>query len=990
MFPSVHKLSRKFAAGVAFLSALVLHAQSEGVRWREIATPGENRGGVGFHRIAPASSGVLFTNHLSEQTAATNRTLYNGSGVAAGDIDGDGDSDLVFAGVEGQLQVFRNLGGWRFTNVTRESGIDAKELTYRGVVLADIDGNGALDLLATANGRGVLCWKNDGNGRFSDWTQQAGTANQFGSMTLALGDVDGDGTIDIYVANNRSDDIRDRGEVKLNLVGGKPTVPPAFRNRLVIFNGQILEYGEPDVLLLNDGKGQFKAADWTTGRFRTEDNQPLPGAPLDWGLSTTFRDLNGDMAPDLYVCNDFWTPDRIWFNDGKGNFTAAHPLAFRQTSGSSMGVDMADLNFDGAPEIFALDMLSRSPASRKRQMDAQQSTPNLPGQFLDRPQSLRNTMFLSRGDGTYAEVANYARVAASEWAWQPTFIDVDLDGQQDLIITAGHARDVQDRDANVLLRSRQRNFQSITNAEARRKAFQAELFANMQLYPVLHSPLIAFQNKGDLRFEEVTEKWGTDEEGIHHGIATADFDGDGDLDLAVNSLNGPASLYRNESSGLRVAVRLKGKAPNTQAIGSLVTLKGGAVPTQQQEVVSGGRYLSGNDPLLMFAAGKGDGAMTLEVKWRSGGTSVVSNLKASRIYEVSEQTSLASQPEKVPKPIVPQPLFKDLSASLSHVHRDVLYDDFARQPLLPHRLSQMGPGVSWADLNGDGWEELVVGTGAGGTLGVFQNKNGSLERWTNAPFNQPLPRDTTTLLALPGPDEKISVMTGLASYEDARTNTAALFRYDFGIGAGVAALPDLASSVGALAAADYDADGDLDLFVGSRVSPGRWPEAKESVLLRNDGGVWNVQKFATSTSGEPVSGAVWSDLNGDGFSDLIVVGEFGPVKVFTNNAGALEAASLRVRDEMGRETALANLLGWWTGVTAGDFDGDGLMDLVVSNWGLNTEYQAKEERPLKVFTGNFGSRQVAVIETVFETQYGGHTPTRSMDDYLAHLPFLAG
>lgn len=947
---------------------------------------------AGFRLLAPASTSVIFTNSLSEHQATTNRTLYNGSGVATGDFDGDGRADLVFAGIESRIEIFRNLGGWQFTNVTRASGVSVTNLVCRGVVLADIDGDGPLDLLVSANGRGVLCWRNNGQGQFTEITMQAGTASPFGSLTMTLADIDANGTLDMYVANNRSDDIRDRGQVQLLRVGGKPVVPPALRNRLAIFNGQILEYGEPDILLLNDGGGRFRAANWSQTMF-DESGKPLPGATLDWALTAAFRDLNGDLAPDLYVCNDFWTPDRIWFNDGRGKFHAAPPLAIRQISASSMGVDTADLDFDGSPEILVLDMLSRSPAWRKRQMEAQPSFPSQPGIFHDRPQVLRNTLFLSRGDGTYAEIANFSGLAASEWAWQPLFLDVDLDGHEDLLITTGHARDVQDRDANAAIRARQKSYQSITNLAERRRAFTADLLENMRLYPELRTPIIAFRNRGDLRFEDLTAEWGTQQDGIHHGIATADFDGDGDLDFAVNNLNGPAALYENLSNAPRVAVRLRGKAPNTQAIGAQVSLRGGALPIQRREIVSGGRYLSGCDPMTVFAAGTNGAEMTLEITWRDGSTQSIAGLQGNHAYEIEQKSEPKPSPTK-PRNTPVKTWFNDASAKLQHTHHEILFNDFARQPLLPHRLSQLGPGVCWTDLNGDGWSDLVIGTGAGGTLGAFRNdQKGGFVPLTNAPFDQPLPRDTTTLLSLPTREGKPSILAGLASYEDGFTNSACLFRYDLSAGRAVAAFPDLSSSLGPISAADYDADGDLDLFLGARVKPGQWPRAGGSVLLRRESGNWTPFDFSTDILGTntPVSASLWTDLNSDGFPELVVAGEFGPIHVFHNNRGELEALDWQVRDARHGQIPLAKLSGWWTSLAAGDFDGDGLMDLLAGNWGLNSEHHASLKRPLKLYSGIFPpARSLAIIETAFDSSLNAFTPARPFDDLLSDLPFLAG
>src|SRR5262245_61218646 len=360
------------------------------------------------------------------------------------------------------------------------------------------------------------------------------------------------------------------------------TVTAWLQYRLIVTNGQLLEYGEPDQLYLNDGKGRFTPVSWVGGRFRNEDGGPLARPPLDWGLTATFRDVNDDGFPDLYVCNDFWTPDRLWLNDGRGRFRAAPRLALRNMSASSMGVDFADIDRDGHLDFFVVDMLSRDPRLRKRQKLAQPPMASPTGAIDNRPEFMRNTLFIGRGDGTFAEAANFAGVAASEWSWSPVFLDVDLDGYEDLLITSGHAYDVQDLDAAAKIRALQHSWKGFTNEAERQKAFTGELMEHMRLYPRLETPVVAFRNRGNRRFEEVTSAWGTEQAGVHHAIATADFDRDGDLDFVVNNLGIAAGLYRNETVAGRVAVRLRGLPPNTQGIGAKVTVLGGAVATQSQ------------------------------------------------------------------------------------------------------------------------------------------------------------------------------------------------------------------------------------------------------------------------------------------------------------------------------------------------------------------------------------------------------------------------
>ena len=602
-------------------------------------------GETGFARLEPAAAGLSFTNRLSEQAAAANRVLETGSGVAAGDIDGDGLVDLFFCSLEGQCRLFRNRGNLKFQVVTERSGIQCKDNVCRGAVFADLDGDADLDLLVSAMGRGVLFFRNDGEGRFEDATATAGTHNPFAAMTMTLADVDGNGTIDFYVTNYRTNDVRDAGRVDLQSANGRTVVPRALQNRFLLVEGKVQEYGEPDLLYLNDGAGRFKPVSWIQGAFRDAEGKSLTRAPMDWGLSAAFRDLNNDGAPDLYVCNDYWTPDRIWINDGKGGFAALPASAVRHTSASSMGIDFADINRDGSVDFFVVDMLARTPRGRLQQMPAYTGPPIQVGEIFNRPQLNRNTLFLNRGDGTFDEIAEFSGVEASAWSWQPLFLDVDLDGLDDLLIASGHTKAVQDYDVNDKVERTRPQWPAtdkIVHYNGRMMPFQeaytAERMRQLRLYPDEHSPIFAFRNTGDLRFEGRTAGWGFTNSAIHHGIVSADLDNDGDLDLAVNTLNSAAEVWINQSIAPRLAVELRGLPPNTEAIGAKVTLIGGAVPRQTQEVTAGGKYLSSAQRRLVFATGNHGRAMRIEIVWRNGATRVVPNVQSNRFYEI-EQTS---------------------------------------------------------------------------------------------------------------------------------------------------------------------------------------------------------------------------------------------------------------------------------------------------------------------------------------------------------------
>ncbi|MHB9007862.1 MAG: FG-GAP repeat domain-containing protein, partial [Limisphaerales bacterium] len=412
-----------------------------GFRWTPLDVPTEGRSG--FTRLDPNVTGVAFTNRLDEATGAANRVLYNGAGVAVGDYDRDGRPDLFLCDLAGRNALFRNLGNGRFENVTAAAGLADPLPQTRGAVFGDVNGDGHPDLLISVNGKGVLSFVNHGRGGFVNATATAGTASGAGSTTLALADVDGNGTLDLYVTNYRIDDVRDRGRASMKLVNGRPVLPGTETNRFEWIDGRLEENGQADQLLLNDGTGRFRAVSWTGGNFLDEAGQPLRQPPLDWGLTATFRDVNGDSAPDLYVCNDYWTPDRFWINDGTGRFRAIAPQAIRKTSASSMSVDFADINRDGFVDFFVVDMLSRDPRLRKRELHAQMPRATPIGALDDRPQAMRNTMFWNRQDGTFSEVAAWAGLPASDWSWAPVFLDVDLDGFEDLVIGAGHFRDVQ-------------------------------------------------------------------------------------------------------------------------------------------------------------------------------------------------------------------------------------------------------------------------------------------------------------------------------------------------------------------------------------------------------------------------------------------------------------------------------------------------------------------------------------------------------------------
>ena len=955
------------------------HEEAE-YRWRDLTVP--RRSGPGFTELPASRTGIRFVNTVTLDSALLNRHLAQGGGVALGDVDGDGLPDVYLTSNEGSNALYKNLGDWRFEDITARAGVAMTGRHSTGAVFADVDGDGDLDLLVSTLVGGVALLVNDGHGVFTERTAEAGLGARAGSMTMTLTDVDGDGHLDLYVANYKTRtamDVYPPQERAFNQVvrevgHNRFEVVPKFRKDYRVVDRP--EYGlvsmqqraDPDGFYLNDGKGHFTLVPWTSGRFRDEHGKPLAAVPEYFGLSAKFTDVDGDGAPDLYVCDDFEDPDMFWLNDGKGTFRAAPRLALRNTSNSSMAVDFSDVDRDGRVDFVLVDMLGRGPR-RKTEVPTHTPLPKLIGMIDDRPQWQRNTLFKNRGDGTFAQIAGYAGIEATDWSWDVLFLDVDLDGYEDLLITTGHLWDVMDADAWERIRT------TFTGVEWHRE---------LALFPKLAVKSVALRNNGDLTFRDVGERWGFGtEDAISHGMATADLDGDGDLDVVVNRLGTPAAVFRNEASAPRVAVRLLGQPPNTAGAGSKIRVLGGPVPVQEKEVVLGGSYLSGSDPLYSFAAGKATD-LTIEVSWRRGARSVVRGVKPNREYEIREPPGTpGSTPGSAPAAPAAVPWFRDVSSQLGHRHVETPFNDWARQPLLPEALSQLGPGVTWYDVDGDGDEDLLITSGRGGALAYYRNDGG---RFTKVDLHTGAARyDETTVLPLPDGARGTVLLVGQSNYESQTPAEAAAVPSVVAVAPGsgkvTPVVPGDVSSIGPLAVADVDGDGNLDLFVGGRVAPGAYPAAQSSRLFRNEGGRLVLDEANTSLFRGIglISAAVFSDVNGDGWPDLILAPDWGSLKLFLNDKGRLRDASA--------EWGLGRTVGRWNGVTTGDLDGDGRPDIVATSWGRNTRVRVDAAHPLLLYYGSLTpSGRVDMVEAQYDDRLKAVAPLTQLGRLMTALP----
>ena len=806
---------------------------------------------------------------------------------------------------------------------------------------------------------------NNGDGKFTEEAERFGLAINAASVMMCFADYDLDGDLDGYLVTNR-----------LVTEGGKHVLP---KNSQAVLNSGILqrkqrsvrvapEYedlfaimskgeegrfelviaGQEDVLLRNDG-----------GVFRTVNREAgITGHGI--GLSAVWWDYDGDGWPDLYVSNDYKGADQLYHNNGDGSFTNVIETICPHTPWYSMGADVGDINNDGWVDLFASDMSGTSHYRQKVSMGDMSDD----AWFLDLsrpPQYMRNTMFVNPGGGRMLEVAQMAGISSTDWTWSPKFGDLDNDGLLDLFVANGMSRDFMHSDlANVGSRSSD----------------------NWKEQPILREKNLAFRNKGDLEFEEVGELWGLDELSASYGASLADLDRDGDLDLVTTDFDGPLLVYENQTqTGNRLLLKLVGTTSNRQGIGARVSIR--TSDGQQTRVVTTAQgFMSSNESLVHF--GLGDASVdAVTIRWPSGIVQELDGPKLNTLTTITEPATPVGGNESQDRSL--RPVFTHVETFSAFRHRERPFDDYAAQPLLPAKKSQRGPGVACADINGDRADDFYFG-GASGSAGSLVLGGVIRDATPAAIVEDSECEDMGAIFFDADADGDLDLYVVSGGVE--APNGSPLLRDrlyiqsngEFLRGEGV--LPPIAESGSCVCASDFDRDGDLDLFVGGHCVPGSYPHSSPSRLLRNDGGM-----FADATEElapdlletQLVNGAIWSDANGDGAADLIVAQAWGTIDVFLNRNGRLEKSN---------GTGLSPYTGWWNGIVGGDIDGDGDIDYVVTNIGLNTKYHADPEHPVRLFTGDFdgGGKQRLV-----EAKYDGGIllPERGKSCSTAAMPILA-
>ena len=893
-------------------------------------------------------------------------------GVAVGDVDGDGLPDLFFANGPASNRLFRQKSSFAFEDITASSGVGGGDYWGVGAAFADVDRDGDVDLYVCNHDQPNQLFVNDGKGVFEEKASAFGLALHDASHTPAFCDYDRDGDLDLFVLTNRYYHPRGKlpaDEPVLDIRPGKPvTVKKEYERYIKIesktpgsrpgtFTYNWTEYGRRDFLYRNNGDGTFSDVTQATG-ITSEG----------YGLSATWWDYNLDGWPDLYVGNDFNSPDYFYRNNGNGTFTNIIVGAVPHTSWFSMGADFGDLDENGWPDFLVADMSGTNHYKQKTAMGAMSDSAEFLATAIPR-QYMRNALYFNTGTNVFMEGAYLTGLADSDWTWTVKLADLDCDGRTDVLYTNGMSKNFNESDSKKALDIRVGETQ-----------WDRHMRANT---PPLKEQNRVYRNHGDYQFHDVSREWGFDHVGMSYACAHADLDRDGDLDLVVVNLEEPASVYRNNARDNRVVFDFSGRKSSLKGEGVSVKITAGGREQQRHLTLMRG-YLAGHEPVVHFGLGDANTIERAEIQWPSGHRQEFANLEANTRYtieEPEEQPTPVSAPEKAPTLYTAANLLDKVK------HTENTFDDFLVQPLLPNKMSQFGPGLAVGDIDGDGRDDVALGGARNSPTQVcLQRQTGNFAIGKLVP--DALFEDLGVLFFEADGDGDLDmfIVSGGSEY---KPGTKALHdRLYLNNGKGnflpaKNAVPAIPESGSVACAADFDRDGDLDLFVGARLVPGQFPVTPKSCLLVNQNG-----RFSDATdelapalgSTGLVTSAVWSDANNDGWVDLLVTHEWGPVKFYRNDKGKLADAT--------KDAGLEKRLGWWNGIAGGDVDHDGDIDYAVTNFGLNTKYHADPGHPAKLYYGDFeGNGEKHLVEAEYED--GILYPVRGRSCSSTAMPHLA-
>ena len=922
-----------------------------------------------FEQIDAKQSGITFANTVTETQEMNYMNfnyLYMSGGAGVGDFNNDGLPDVYFGATMGPNKLYLNKGDFQFEDVSEKAGITAPDGIKTGVTIVDVNSDGWLDIYQCRTGpnpetRGALLFINNKNGTFTEKSAEFGLDIHCSSTHANFFDYDLDGDLDMYLINHPTD-FTSTTNMRLHEVNGK-----------VVRNVASNDEYTSDRLYRNDD-GKFTNVSKAAGI----DNYAF-------GLSVTTLDANLDGYPDLYIANDYIEPDILYINNKNGTFTDHINDYVRHTSAASMGADLADINNDGLLDLFVLDMAMPTTYKFKTNATAMVNERyySLVGYGYG-DQIARNMMQLNNGNGTFSEIGCLSGVNATDWSWAPLIVDFDNDGWNDIFVSNGFRTEVQNLDFVNFV------YDSTLRADGGKLR---DTMAHIKSVPRIPVANFMMRNKGDLSFEDVSEAWGFGEKTFSNSSVYADFDNDGDQDIIVIRSNDPAAVFRNKSMenklGNYLQIKLEGTAQNPTGVGSTVRMQAaGAQQVHYANPTHG--FISSSTDIIQFGLGQTAAADRVQIQWPDGKVQSLENVKANQRITL-KYSDAAAGPSILKLPAVADPIFTEISSNqsgLNFKHMENKFFDFDRERLLPRKYSNLGPALATGDINGDGLDDLYIGGGFGAKRYLcIQTAAGKFIPSSN-PFVLDSLREDVGAVFFDADGDKDLDLYIVSGGNEPKVNSAyyqdRLYLNDGKGKMTLAAdrIPTETESGSCAVPFDYDKDGDLDLFVGGRTVPGNFPKTPFSFVFQNNAGKFsNVTAQVAPEFSEigMVTAILFADLDKDGTAEMLVTGEWMALEVFKNNGGKFSRATASF--------GLDQMTGWWNTLAAADIDGDGDIDIVAGNEGLNTDYRATPEAPMRLYAKDFDANgSMDPLMGFYEN--GKCYPVALRDPMIKQLPIL--
>lgn len=908
----------------------------------------------GFELLPSEVTGIDFNNSIKESKTVNHlyyNQIYSGAGVAIGDINNDGLPDIFFCGNQVSDKLYLNKGHFQFEDITKKSRAARNSGWSWGVTMADVNNDSYLDIYVSRNGdsmnpeeRKNQLYINNQDLTFTESAMQYGLADAGFSSQAVFFDMDNDGDLDMYQVNQLPD-------------------ARLFKRYINIPKKREIYYS--DKLYKNEN-----------GRYIDVSKKAGISRALTYGLSVSATDFNNDGWVDLYVANDYDEPDMMYYNNGDGTFKNVIDNNLKHISQFSMGTDTGDINNDGLVDLITLDMASDDHYRSKTNMGSM-STEKFykivnSGKHY---QYMTNTLQINNGNESFSDVANIAGIAKTDWSWAGLLVDLDNDGFKDIIVSNGVKKDVRNNDF-------------LTGLTEKLKTGSQDFLSMAKLAPSVPLSNYAYKNTGGLKFEKVTKKWGLNTPSFSSGMAYGDLDNDGDLDVVVNNMETPAFIYENKTTGNFLKINLKGPDQNKFGYGAKAIVHYNGKTQIAENTVTRG-YLSSVEPGMFFGLGKEIEIDKVEVIWPDGKTNVVENVSANNQLNVKYSNARSTSKTNNKKETLLAKI-EPSNLGLMFTHEENIFNEFQEEVLLPHNISQNGPFTAIADVNGDGLEDLFIG-GAAEQSGILylQKKEGNFEKSQFQPWEHDKASEDLEALFLDvdnDTDLDLYITSGGSEYK--RGNRLLKDRLYLNNGNGgytktKNALPNIYESSQCVKASDIDKDGDLDLFVGTRLISGKYGFPANSYILINNKGKYSM---APEKILDPfknigmVTDAVFTDIDKDGDDDLIIVGEWMEITVLENNSGGFINST--------QKYGLNNTRGIWWSITANDLDNDGDDDYIIGNLGKNNKFKASKEHPFKVYANDFdnnGTNDI-ILAKFYKDDY---VPLRGRECTSQQMPYVA-